>query len=223
MSKNQYQICSFSITETRFPTVLVLLRRIDWKFFALAAHIHCYFFILIYKIAPVRARNFLGVKFYISLLDLRWARKPRISWNIWSIFFVRDLPPRLWGVRISYWVAYKLIVWYWRKNKNFLEKLFFSMKNIFREKFSRQKNLRFRDFHQNPNDEISDFHWNYFFWEIFFIEKKNSRNFLFFLQYHTISLYATRYEILTPHSLGGSSRIKKNSLFCMICLIFKPT
>ena len=62
------------------------------------------------------------------------------------------------------------------------------MKNIFRENFSRHPNLRFRDFHQNPNDEISDFHQNYFFWEIFFIEKNVFRENLY--QIHPLSLYA---------------------------------
>ena len=81
------------------------------------------------------------------------------------------------------------------------------MKNIFREKFSRHPNLRFRDFHQNPNDEISDFHQIYFFWKIFFIEKKN-REFLIFLQIHPISFYVTKYDHITPNRLGGSSRTK---------------
>ena len=78
------------------------------------------------------------------------------------------------------------------------------MKNIFREKNSRHKNLRFRHFHQNLNDEISDFPRKYFFIKIFFIEKKRfSRKFIFFLQIHAISFYVTKYDHITPNSLGS--------------------
>ena len=58
------------------------------------------------------------------------------------------------------------------------------MKIFFEKNFLDIPNLRFRDFHQNPNDEISDFHQNYFFWKIFFIEKKSFREkFKFFSKY----------------------------------------
>ena len=156
--------------------------------------------------------------FHTSLSDLRWAWKPRIPYNIVVIFFVQNLPPRLWGVRDSYWVAYKLIVWYWRKNKNFLEKLFFFDEKYFSRKiFSTKKSeiSRFSSKSQWWNLRFWwDFHQNYVFWKIFFIEKTCfSRNFYFFLQIHPISFYVTKYDHITLNRLGGSSRTKNIMFF----------
>ena len=128
--------------------------------------------------ADLRSDNDIHTYMYMyctctwSLSDLRCPRISSPRWKKVNTFFFRELPSRLLGVRDSYWVAYKLIVWYWRKNINLLEKLCFSMKNIIRENFSRHPNLRFRDFHQNPNDEISDFHQIFFLGNIFHRKKK---------------------------------------------------
>ena len=79
------------------------------------------------------------------------------------------------------------------------------MKNIFEK-------TRFHHWDFDENHEISDLGVEKIFLEKYFSSEKKSvsRKFLFFLQYHTISLHATQYESLTPNSLGGRSRTKKN-------------
>ena len=109
-----------------------------------------------------------------------------------------------------------MIVWYWRKNKNFSKNFFFSMKNIFREKILDQKIWDFVIFINISMTKSQIFLEKCFSSKYFSSKKKSfSRKFLFFLQIHAISFYVTKYGHITPNSLGGSSRIKK-PIFCMI-------
>ena len=105
---------------------------------------------------------------------------------------------------------------YLEKKTEFSRKTFFRWK-YFAEKLISKKILDFviKILMKMPKSQIL----LRFFPKKKIIEKKTR---FFFLQYHTISVYATRYEILTPRSLGGSSRIKKTHYFVWFAWFSSP-